>query len=510
MGRTNAPVTATAVLVAMFAAWHFTGGMHGTIVHIRTPPAASVVTATLLTTTQCEPLPSTAAPTPSPTPVASSSLATSPATPTPTPTPTPTASVSQLCIGVQAAQDSVGRGKTATWTIQLRTENGPATSVSVALTSTPTELPPTFTDSCPSGGGSATCTVGDMGTAVTPSSYQLQVQVAVPATTAGTSLTLAASADTSPTMTVVPAAGQSVTITGAIPKTSTKPAPSVVPTIPVQPTVAPATQPVIQPVTSDTTPAVNGGIPAATPVITTISPGNVGAAIPVVATAAAPAATVATSPAANIAAAGASPSTSPAQTGDAFSISVGMSAQTAQTLGWILLALVVTLVASKLISGYVSRARRPRQKEPATAAGERSARTRRARLPHPRLPRLRLPHPRLLRLQRHARPTRAERRATREQNWRRYLQSQQRPGADADNGLPVREPRSGAGWSSGRDRGIEFPMIVCSRSPGRGCDCTQSSARVSSCPGRCARTPLGAAKADQPVPESAPFRIQPP
>jgi hypothetical protein len=431
MGRTNAPVTTAAVFLALYAAWHFTGGMHGTLVHIRTPPAASAVTAKLVTTSQCEPLASPAlppSPSPSPSPATSSSLATNPPTTSPPATSMPSAP--QLCIGVQATQASIASGKTATWTIQLEAENGPATSVSVTLTSTPAGLPPAFTSSCPSGGGTATCAVGDMGTAVTPSSYQLQVQVAVPASTAATTLTLVASADTSPSMTATPAAGQSVAITHVVTKTSSKPTPSAARTPAVQPTVVPATQPV-QPFTGVTAPATAGQLPTAAPVTTTVAPGSMSSALPqitpVVATAPVPAVTVASSPAANIQAAGVSPSASPAQTGEAFSVSIGMSAQTAQTLGWILLTLVVTLVASKLISGYISRTRQPRPRQPRA-----TNRKRRLRLPALLFPHLRLPAPHLPRWKQRTRtrPSRAERSATREQNWRRYLQSQRPPGSD--------------------------------------------------------------------------------
>jgi len=389
MGRTNAPVTTIAVLAALCAVWHFTGGMHGTVLQVQTPPAASAIT-TAVTTTQCEPLPGTT----------SSSAS-----------PSAAAGIPQLCVGVQAAQTSVKRGKAAAWTIDLQAQNGPATSVTVTLTTTPAELAPAFTTSCPSGSGTATCTVGDMGTAVTPSSYQLQAQVTVPAGSSAANLTLSASADTSPSMTGTPAAGQTITITG----TSAKPTPAR--TAQAQPTpVQPATQPAVLPVTGLTAPATNGDLPTVGPVTTTVAPGSVTSVLPqitpVVATAPAPAATAISGAAANVQALGNSPTQSSAQGGDSFSISIGMSAQTAQILGWILLALVTTLAVSKLIGSYFARARQPRQKA-------------RARLSAPHFPRLHLP-----RLKRGQRPTRAERRTTREQNWRRYLENQQPPASD--------------------------------------------------------------------------------
>ena len=425
MGRTNAPVTTTAVLVAVYAAWHFTGGLHGTVVHVHTPPAASGVTTTAVVTSQCEPLP---------TPAPSASPSTSLSTP-PTATASASASASstsQLCVDVQAAQDSIAHGKTETWTIQLQAEGGPATSVVVTLAADPVGLTPNFTGSCPSGGGTPVRTLGDMGTAVTPASYQLQAQVTIPANSTATAVTATASAATSPSMAADPAAGQTVTITGAAAKASSKPtskpssarttsAPTKPASAPAsQPAVAPASQPVVAPVS---VPAI-GALPTPAAETTTVTPGSVGNALPqispVVATAPTPVTTINSSPAANIQAAGASPTPS----GDTFSISIGMSAQTAQVLGWILLALVVTLVASKLTSNYMSRNRQPRSKEPRTRqpGGAR-------RRPRFRLPALPFSRPHLPSRSRHPRPNRDERRTTREQNWRRYLESQQPPAA---------------------------------------------------------------------------------
>ena len=127
-------------------------------------------------------------------------------------------------------------------------------------------------------------------------------------------------------------------------------------------------------------------MPTPVPTTTTLAPGSIATVLPqvtpVVATAqAAPEATVISSPAANIQAAAPSPTTPDAGT---FTVNIGMSAQTAQTLGAILLALCVTLVASRLINRYFSRTRQ-------TSA------TRTFRFPALRIPwsRLRLPRFRL-------------------------------------------------------------------------------------------------------------------
>jgi hypothetical protein len=429
MGRTNAPVTAVAVFAAVYAAWHFTGGMHGTVVHVQTPPPASAVTTSSLTTSQCQNLPASTAATPSPSPSSSSSLAA---------TPTSTAGPGELCVSVQATQDSIRAGGTAVWTIEVSAQGGSATAVSITLATIPSGPTPVFSGSCPSGGGTTACTVGDMDTAVTPTTYQLQAQVTVPAGSKAGPLTLVASADTSPIMASVPAAGQTISITSppAATKPKVKPSTATTPVrttaaqpTPAQPVPTPASQPGTIPVASE--PAV-GGLPTPASVTTTVAPGSVSGVLPQitpeVATTPTPAPTVLSSPAANIQAAGASPT--PTSGADSFAISIRMSAQTAQVLGWILLALVVTLIASKLVTDYVFRNRQPRQprqprqsRQPRQRAAKTTASGRRIRLPRIMyLPRLkRNPHPR---------PRRAERSATREQNWKRYLESQQPSAAD--------------------------------------------------------------------------------
>jgi hypothetical protein len=410
-----------AVFAAVIAAWHFTGGMHGTIVQVHTPARVSAATTTSFLTTQCEALPSTAA------------------SPSASATPTPSSAAAQLCVGVEAAQLSVKRGDTATWTIQLQAENGPASAVTVVLSTAPSGVPAVFTGSCPSGGGSTSCTVGDMNTATTPASYQLQAQTTVPAGTSGGNLTLTASADTSPAMAAAPAAGQDISITGTTPTPAAKPSPkpsaartSATASASAQPAVTPAAQPTTQqpgtlPVGSITTEPSIGGLPTAAPVTTTVAPGSISGALPQVTPVVATVPAVTSSPAANIQDAGVAPTPSATPGGDSFAISIRMSAQTAQVLGWILLALVVTLIASKLVSDHFARNRHPRPAQPKPSEpGKRRTR----RLPRPRFARLRIPRPRLRRPKLRARPSRAERRATREQNWKRYLESQKQPAAD--------------------------------------------------------------------------------
>jgi len=420
MGKAQARVTAAATLAAVYAAWHLTGGMHGAVFHLHTPPAVTAVTTAATATSQCQALPTPSA---SPTAAATSSASTAEAEP-------------QLCISIQAAQASIERGKTATWTIQVSAQDGPATSVAVTLTTAPGGLAAAFAGSCPSGGGTATCVLGDMGTSLTPTSYELQAQVPVPANVAAATLTLTAAADTSPAITDIPAAGQTITITAPAPaRTRTASTPTT--TAPVIQRVTPRATLPAAPIT--TMPAI-GAMPTTIAVATTVPPGSISTVLPQItpavatAPAAVPGTAVMSSPAANIQAVATASSTPGA---DAFSVNIGMSAQTAQILGGILLALVITLAATRLTSSYITRTRHPRSKNPALASTETGTTSRskrrlkvlrlRLRLPALQRPRLRPSH------------SRADRRTTREQNWNHYLQAQQEPPPS----LPA-EPEPGA------------------------------------------------------------------
>ena len=168
------------------------------------------------TASQCEPLAvtSTAA---SPTPSATAS-------PTVTAFPTVTASSQapvDLCVSVSASADSFPAGQAATWTVDVSAQNGPVTGVTVTLSGTLAGQSPTFTGKCPGGDGSSVCTVGDMGTDVTASSDTMQAQIAVPSgTAAGSSVTLTAAANASPSLPTAPAAAVTVGITAASTATS--------------------------------------------------------------------------------------------------------------------------------------------------------------------------------------------------------------------------------------------------------------------------------------------------
>jgi hypothetical protein len=351
--------------------------------HTAVPTAAELAASTTsaLATSQCQDLPASTSPTPSPS--ASPSVSPS-ASPSGSAAATSTAGSGELCVSVEAAQDSVRAGQTASWIIEVSVRGATATAVYITLVTIPSGPVPVFTASCPSGGGRTACTVGDMGTAVTPATYQFEAQATVPADTMAGRLTLVASADTDPIMTTIPSAGQAITITSA--QATTKPKPSTAPT--TGPTTAHTTAPTTAPTTATapsaaattagtqsgaipvaTSPAL-GGLPTPAPVTTTISPGSVSGILPIISTSAAastpaPAATILSSPAANIQAIGNPTATAG---GDRFSIEIAMPAKTAQIIGWILVALVATLLASKLVADHTSRTTKPRHRAPRSAA----------------------------------------------------------------------------------------------------------------------------------------------
>ena len=62
-------------------------------------------------------------------------------------------------MSVQPTAKSVKRGTTASYVIQVSTENGSASDVTVALTSQPASQKPTFTSGCSKGDGTASCTI---------------------------------------------------------------------------------------------------------------------------------------------------------------------------------------------------------------------------------------------------------------------------------------------------------------------------------------------------------------
>lgn len=172
--------------------------------HVATASAAPVAGAS---SSQCQALP---APSASASPTASASSS-----------PSPTASASStpavdLCVSVQASADSVQQGQAATWTVQVWEQNGPVTGVTVTLADSLAGIQADFTGTCPGGDGNSSCTVGDVGTSVTATSYQMNAQVTIPSATAvGTSVSLTATANATPSLPVQPSAGTAVSVTAA-------------------------------------------------------------------------------------------------------------------------------------------------------------------------------------------------------------------------------------------------------------------------------------------------------
>ena len=174
--------------------------------HVATASAAPAAGAS---SSQCQALP---APSASASPTAS-------ATPSASASPTAAASSApavDLCVSVQASADSVQQSQNADWTVQVWEQNGPVTGVTVTLTGTLAGQAATFTGRCPSGDGNTSCTVGDIGTSVTATSYQMDAQISIPSGTAvGTSVSLTATANATPTLPVQPSAGTAVSVTAA-------------------------------------------------------------------------------------------------------------------------------------------------------------------------------------------------------------------------------------------------------------------------------------------------------
>src|SRR5580658_3667194 len=196
------------------------GGLQDTAAAATLVPAAA--SDSPVVSSACQELP---AATPSASASASATAAASPQVPV------------DLCISVQAGQDSIQTGQSATWTIQVWVQNGPVTGVTVSLTRTLANELPTFTSDCASGNGSTSCTVGNLGTDASPASEQMQAQITVPSgTAAGTSVALTAIGNATPSLSSVPAASTAVTVeaapaatTSASPSSSATPAKSATP-----------------------------------------------------------------------------------------------------------------------------------------------------------------------------------------------------------------------------------------------------------------------------------------
>jgi hypothetical protein len=271
----------------------------------------------------------TPSPSASPTPSASASASASPTTAAPSATPV------DLCVSVQASDDSIQQGQAATWTVQVWTPTGPVSGVTVTLASNLAGELAVFTGKCPGGDGSTTCSVGDIATAITASSYQMQAQITIPSGTAvGTSVSLTATANATPALAVQPSAGTAVSVTAAPSPSASASASATASATPSPSGQATATAPGV------------GTIPALTPPVnptaqvTALSdPGSIGSLLPVITPAA-----YATSPTAGLSAPTAAPAAgaaATAQTTGASSFVLIVPAADAEKIGLAILLLMV-------------------------------------------------------------------------------------------------------------------------------------------------------------------------
>jgi hypothetical protein len=310
------------------------------------------------------------------------------ATSTPSPAATaPAASQAELCVSVQASATSVTSGQAATYSVQVSTQNGPASGVFVTLTAAPAGAAPAFTGRCPGGNGTATCSVGSVGGTVAPSSFQLQAQVKAPSGTTAVTLTATAGAVTSPAMVATPVATGTVQVVAASPSPSKSPSSTPAASTPASATPA-QTVTVTPPALASPPPL--GAMPSAPGITTPLtSPVSVASDFPVITPT--PVTPVVVSPASPVADTG-------TPVAGNFTVQIGMSAATAQLLGFVLLGLVLLLAATKLVNDQLTaRRNQKKRKHAARAAGtgrERTAGSGRFRLP------------RLMRLMRLTRPGR--------------------------------------------------------------------------------------------------------
>ena len=275
----------------------------------------------------------------------------------PTASASPSSSPTELCVSVQESQSGINRGQAASFTVQVSSQNGPASGVSVTLAAAPQGQAAQFTARCPGGNGSATCTIGSLDTSMSPAAYQMQAQIAVAASaTSVTSVTLTATADAaaSPAMTALPAASQTVAVAApasasASPaKTAASRAPASTPVAHVSPVGSRGLATVLPPVTLGPTPA--GGS------TTLFSPVNVASVLPEITPVPVPS-PVTGNPASPVA-------DTSAPAAGSFTLAVNMSAATAQAFGLIVVALTLTLAATKLVADHFTARRNADAKAP--------------------------------------------------------------------------------------------------------------------------------------------------
>lgn len=95
-------------------------------------------------------------------------------------TPTKSATKVSLCVGVQRAQSSIERGKSAQWIVSAWTQGGDVPDAIVRLVATPSSVTPKFSFGCGSHDGTSSCDLGAID--AKSAQRQLQARVAIAAT----------------------------------------------------------------------------------------------------------------------------------------------------------------------------------------------------------------------------------------------------------------------------------------------------------------------------------------
>ena len=146
-----------------------------------------------------------------------------------TKTATKSAAKVSICVGVQHAQSSIERGKSAQWIVSAWTQGGDVPDAIVRLVATPSSVTPKFSFGCGSNDGTSSCDLGAID--AKSAQRQLQARVAVAATAStvkSVKLTAIISAAHLPKS---PEASATVTVTAAPADTGTSSTPPPVTTI---------------------------------------------------------------------------------------------------------------------------------------------------------------------------------------------------------------------------------------------------------------------------------------
>jgi hypothetical protein len=229
-------------------------------------------------------------------------------------------------VSVQRSQSSIQRGQTATYVVQVSTQNTTASDVSVALTAQPSSQKPTFTSGCSNGDGTATCAISAVA-AAQPASLHAQIAVAANATSVS-SVKLTATASVVTTQKWTPPAAADTT---AVTAPASAPAKSAKAKAKASPT---ATHIAVLPL--GPIPALNGQASLL------IGAGNAAALFPTIS----PSPGASPGPASAAAQQPSQQTTEPAA--DASPVSLGTPVATAQVAGLIALGLAIMLTVTRL------------------------------------------------------------------------------------------------------------------------------------------------------------------